>query len=317
MSTKIPRKAIELLQDVTHGETDETLEDLLNSVLRVVREEQRPKGRSSDVPSSADRARVLGLIRKRLAMGDPAIVLARQFDERHRRQLLASIISEARNALVSLASEKGSHSLEIALVLPGILFGVKNQDIKIGLSAFENSEPGIREIIRWSAREAMRISKKYFVHEALAVIFLYLDDFFLPKPLVGWHLEMNRDDETSARIFLEVDPFVSPDEVKLVYTMAREELELSRGRTQRARTYALAEFFLSHTHERSDWRRLMEDWNSHCDVVLRKPKWMYLKKAPTSPRDRDRDRAYQFQRDTRYALESLAGEKAARSILGD
>jgi hypothetical protein len=246
-------------------------------------------------------------------MQDPALMLARRFDEKHRRQLVASIIAEARDAFAFQASQRGSHDVADALILPGVLFGVKNQDIRIGLSAFENSAPEIREIIRWSAREAMRISKKYFIHKALAVIFLYLDDLFLPKPLVGWHLEMNRDDETSARIFLEVDPFVSPEEVKLVYTKAREELELSRGRTQRARTYALAEFFLSNTHERSDWRRLKEAWNSHCDVVLRKPEWMYLKGDSTS----SRDRADQFRRDTRYALESLAGKGAARAILRD
>ena len=191
-----------------------------------------------------------------------------------------------------------------------MLFDPEAHSVAFGIGEFASVRPHLRAIIQWAAREARQISVRDCVREEMAVIFLFLNEGFVPKPLIDWHVEQDDDNPTTARIHMEIDPTMTPDEVAKEYGAARLKLGLTESRKQREKTYALATFF-SDLDETPDWRTLLVKWDVFCIFILERKEWAFNSGNP----DPKPKAVYKLAREVRHAIRSLAGDVAVKTLL--
>lgn len=307
-----PRKAFEYMQDELFLFDDEHLREVLEGIIRFAKEERRTRrnGEETSRASVWDRETALTEIRRAQLKLDDTVVRFHGLNRKARMSVLMAVVVEARQVYSEQDVTESNTFSRDQLILPGLLFRPDLDAVAFDTTDFDHCLPPLQRVIKWSAREAGRLSERYGIREQMAVFALYLEEAFVSKPAVDWQFEPNAEDQTLSRLHLIVDPAMSPEEVAREYNEARQELGIANVRSLREKTYALAAMF-ANIDEKPDWWEWLPKWNDLCRHVFKRPEWA------GSPKDSlpSPEQVHQFAREVRQSLRSLAGPEVARRLL--
>jgi hypothetical protein len=299
MKKQFPEDAIRRLEDAIPGVTDEEVAELLTELRRDFQTAEKPKRAGKTAAVRCDRATALAKVCKAQADLDATIVRARKISIETRKKLLFGIISEARRAFAMQTSHTTEYEGGVTLVLSGSLLGSKEKIVRIKVKSMDISDQTLRKATNWSAVEAARLAETYAIKIEWAIVFLYLDEGFSPRPGFSYTIEKRTDYPGLSRLHLDIDPHLSPEEVASAYAEAQREAGFGSRRTQREKTYGLATLCAGWVGVVS-WYALLHIWDNKClDNGFHD--WIYnrTQKPPTDAL------VYQFTRDAKHAIKSM------------
>jgi hypothetical protein len=299
MSRRFPESAIRRLEDAIPGVSNDEVNDLLNGLAEDFLKAKLPKGAKKMQGVRCDRATALAKVCKAKAILDPTIVRMRKVPLETRKKLLMTILKDARRAFSELDYHTNTGDGEPSLTLPGVLVGSTDHVVRLPLDRLGIIDQELRTLVTWSVVESSRIASTYAMKIEFAVVFLYLDQGFSPRPPFAWSIEKRTDYSGLSRLRMDIDPHLSPEEVASAYAEARRLAGFGNRRAQRDKTYGLASLCADLAGV-LDWRLLLFIWDGKCwDNGFHD--WVY---NPSNQPPSDA-MVYRFTRDVKHAISSM------------
>lgn len=297
MSKQFPREAKNWVQDVMHGAGEKEVEEVLTLLSDLLKPSSRRK--PGKQPLRCDHATALASVCRAMAERDPTMIQIRRLPLEQRKRILVTLLNAIKLAEPDQIRRRSIGDSEPDITVPGVLIGSCEEVVRIPAHVIGGHGSSLRRAARWFAKEAARITTAYAIKPEMALLYLFLDDAFAPRPSVSWRIEVHPQHPSLTRLHLDLDPNLSTEEVAEAYATARSEAGVGRLRAQRGRTYGLATLCAGLIGI-IDWRTLLVIWNGQCwENGFRD--WIYCSdgKAPSD------DDLYQFTRDAKRAVKSL------------